>query len=320
MAGALTDALTALANGGPGPRLPVHIAAPDIRRWMDGNAARGAWSFAAEAPGPHVCVVALTHGNEIGGAVVLDRWLRHELRPVAGRLSLIFANLDAYARFDAQDPTASRFLEQDLNRVWDPEMLDGAGRSAELRRARVLRPLLDSADVVLDLHSMLWPADPLLLVGAHASEGLALALGEPGLVVSDPGHEAGRRLIDYAAEAGQRGVLLEAGNHWERETVALMERVARRMLGICGVLPAMPAPIGPPARLARVTQVVTARSADFAFTRPFRGGEVIAQAGTLIAMDGGVGIRTPHDDCLLVMPNLRAAPGLTAVRFAAFVE
>jgi hypothetical protein len=184
----------------------------------------------------------------------------------------------------------------------------------------VLRPLLDSADVVLDLHSMLWPADPLLLVGAHASEGLALALGEPGLVVSDPGHEAGRRLIDYAAEAGQRGVLLEAGNHWERETVALMERVARRMLGICGVLPAMPAPIGPPARLARVTQVVTARSADFAFTRPFRGGEVIAQAGTLIAMDGGVGIRTPHDDCLLVMPNLRAAPGLTAVRFAAFVE
>ena len=85
MAGALTEALTALANGGPGPRLPVHVAAPDIRRWMDGNAARGAWSFAAEAPGPHVCVVALTHGNEIGGAVVLDRWLRHELRPVAGR-------------------------------------------------------------------------------------------------------------------------------------------------------------------------------------------------------------------------------------------
>ena len=166
MAGALNEALTALASGGPGPRLPVHIAAPDIRRWMDGNAARGAWSFAASVPGPHVCVVALTHGNEIGGAVVLDRWLRHELRPVAGRLSLIFANLDAYARFDAQDPTASRFLEQDLNRDRDPEMLDGAGRSAELRRARVLRPLLDSADVVLDLHSMLWPADPLLLLGA----------------------------------------------------------------------------------------------------------------------------------------------------------
>ncbi len=319
MTGALTDALTALAAGGPGPRLPVHIAAPDIRRWMDGNAARGAWTFAAEAPGPHVCVVALTHGNEIAGAVVLDRWLRQQLRPVAGRLSLVFANLDAYARFDAHDPTASRFLEQDLNRVWDRDMLDGPGRSSELRRARALRPLLDSADVVLDLHSMLWPADPLLLVGAEASEALALSLGSPPLVVSDPGHEAGRRLIDYAAEAGQRGVLLEAGNHWERETVALMERVARRLLGLCGVLPVMPAPPGPPPRLARVTRAVTARGVDFAFTTPFRGGDVIPLAGTLIASDGGTEIRTPHDDCLLVMPSLRTAPGLTAVRFARFV-
>jgi hypothetical protein len=92
------------------------------------------------------------------------------------------------------------------------------------------------------------------------------------------------------------------------------------MLGICGVLPAIPAPAGTPARLARVTQAVTARGADFTFTRPFRGGEVIAQAGTLIAMDGAAEIRTPHDDCLLVMPNLRAAPGMTAVRFAGFVD
>jgi succinylglutamate desuccinylase len=318
MSGTLTDALSALARGGPGPRLPVRIAAPDIRRWMDGNAARGAWSFAAEAPGPHVCVVALTHGNEIGGAIVLDRWLRHELRPVAGRLSLIFANLDAYARFDAQDPTASRFLEQDLNRVWDREILEGPGRSSELRRARVLRPLLDSADIVFDMHSMLWPADPLLLVGGQASEGLAMALGTPPLVVSDPGHEAGRRMIDYAAGAGSRGVLLEAGNHWERETVTLMESTARRMLALCGTLPG-PVPAAVPARLARVTQAITARSADFAFLQPYRGGDVIAEAGTLIAFDGETEIRTPHDDCLLVMPSLRSAPGLTAVRFAQFV-
>ncbi len=321
MAGTLTDALSALATGEPGPSLPVHIAAPDLRRWMDGNAARGAWSFTAEAPGPHVCVVALTHGNEIAGAIVLDRWLRQELRPVAGRLSLVFANLDAYARFDARDPTASRFLEQDLNRVWDPEMLDGPGRSSELRRARALRPLLDSADVVLDLHSMLWPADPLLLVGGGAaSEALALALGTPPLVVSDPGHEAGRRLIDYAAQVGRRGVLLEAGHHWERETVSLMERVARRMLMLCGVLPGAPPAVSPAPRLARVTRAVTARGVDFAFSQPVRGGDVIARAGTLIARDGEIEIRTPHDDCLLVMPSLRTAPGLTAVRLAAFVD
>jgi len=41
---------------------------------------------------------------------------------------------------------------------------------------------------------------------------------------------------------------------------------------------------------------------------------------TLIALDGEDEIRTPHDDCLLVMPSLRAMPGETAVRLARFVE
>ncbi len=313
----LDPALAALAIGHPGPGLPVRITAPDLRPWVEGNVARGAWSFQAELPGPHVAVMALNHGNEIAGAILLDRWLRAGMRPVAGRLSLVFANLDAYARFTADDPTASRFLEQDFNRIWDREWLDGPGRSSELRRARVLRPLLESADVVLDLHSMLWPSDPLLLVGTTGSEGLALSLGVPPLVVSDPGHEAGRRLIDHLGQQGRRGVLLEAGSHWEPETVALMERTAQRMLLACGLLPG-PLP-AIPSRLARVTRAVTARDVDFAFIRPYRGGDVVPAAGTLVALDGEMEIRTPHDDCLLVMPSLRTAPGLTAVRFAKFV-
>ena len=313
----LDPALAALATGHPAPRLPVRIAAPDLRRWVDGNVARGVWSFEAQAPGPHVAVVALNHGNEIAGAILLERWLRAGLRPAAGRLSLIFANLDAYARFSPDDPTASRFLEEDFNRIWDRELLDGPGRSSELRRARVLRPLLEGADVVLDLHSMLWPSDPLLLIATTAAERLALSVGTPPLVVCDPGHEAGRRLIDHLGVHGRKGLLLEAGSHWEAATVELMEEAALRLLTLCGLLPGV-APTRA-ARLARVTQAVTARTADFGFLRPWRGGEVIPAAGTLVALDGAREIRTPHDDCLLVMPSLRTAPGLTAVRFARFL-
>ena len=312
----LDHALAALATGHPGPVLPVRISAPDLRPWVEGNVARGAWSFVADAPGPHVAVVALTHGNEIAGAIVLEQWLRAGLRPSVGRLSLVFANLDAYARFSPDDPTASRFLEQDFNRIWDREWLDGTARSSELRRARVLRPLLEEDDVVLDLHSMLWPSDPLLLVGSPKSEALALSLGVPPLVVSDPGHEAGKRLIDHLGQQGGRAVLLEAGSHWEPDTVALMDQSARRMLVVCGLLPgSVPATLS---RLARVTRAVTARSADFGFMRPWRGGDVVPAAGTLVALDGELEVRTPHDDCLLVMPSLRTAPGLTAVRFAKF--
>ena len=258
--------------------------------------------------------------EDFAGAILLDRLLREGLRPLSGRLTLIFANLDAFSRFDADDPTASRFLEEDLNRVWDIATLEGPRRSAELRRARALRPVLDGADVILDLHSMLWPADPLLLVGGpQDSVRLAMELGEPALVVADHGHQTGRRMIDYGHFAvpgsGRRSVLLEAGWHWEAETVQRMESATRRLLALLGLAPgpvrALPAP-----RLARVTQTITARTADFSFTQPWRGGTVIPKRGTVIAMDGDEVIRTPHDHCMLVMPSLIASAGHTAVRLA----
>ena len=74
-----------------------------------------------------------------------------------------------------------------------------------------------------------------------------------------------------------------------------------------------------PPRLAEVTRTITARTPGFAFVRPFRGGDVVPQRNTLIALDGETEIRTPHDNCLLVMPSLRSMPGQTAVRLARFV-
>ena len=43
---------------------------------------------------------------------------------------------------------------------------------------------------------------------------------------------------------------------------------------------------------------------------------MIPRRGTLIARDGDAEIRTPHADCMLVMPNLLPQPGQTAVRLA----
>jgi hypothetical protein len=68
--------------------------------------------------------------------------------------------------------------------------------------------------------------------------------------------------------------------------------------------------------LARVTHTITARTGEFTFTRPWRGGEVVAERGTLLARDGGEELRTPHDRCLLVLPSLMTQPGHTAVRLA----
>lgn len=312
------------------PDFPVNIRPPDIRRWLAGNSGiPGAWTFAAAAPGPHVAISAVVHGNEIAGAIILDRLLRAGLRPARGRLTMIFANLDAFTRFDPDDPTATRFLDEDLNRVWDPSLLDGPRRSAELRRAREMRPLIDTVDILVDLHSMLWPSDPLVLVGeTEKAARLALAIGVPETVVSDAGHVGGRRLIDYPRFATDgttpAAVLVEAGAHWEDATVTRMEQVCARLLHHAALLaPGAPLPPIDPAPLPRravVTQTVTAATRSFTFLRDFRGGEVIRQRNTLIAMDGEEEIRTPHDDCLMVMPTPMVPRGHTAVRLARFID
>ncbi len=312
------------------PQFDVHISAPDLSPWLHGNCGiQGFTSYTAARSGPHVALLALVHGNEISGAIALDRLLRARLRPERGRLTFGFANLDAFARFDRAHPTASRFVDEDLNRLWDAAMLDGPRQSCELDRARRMRPLIDTVDVLLDLHSMLWPAGPLILSG-DTSKGrdLGLAIGMPELVVGDAGHVAGRRVIDYGRFADpatpQAAVLVEAGQHWEAATVDMaLASVAGllRHLGMASDHPALPARLGSScARFAQVTMAVTAATSGFGFVQAFRGGDVVPRRNTLIGMDGTTEVRTPHDDCLLIMPSLRPSRGHTAVRLARFVD
>ena len=182
---------------------------------------------------------------------MLDRLLRAGLAPQRGRLTFGFANLAAFDRFDAAQPTASRFVDEDMNRLWDA---GGAGRRAPLRSNLTargqMRPLIDTVDVLLDLHSMLWPSEPLMLSGGTA-KGRALARGDrrPPLVVADRGHVSGRRLIDYGRfrRSGRAavGVLVEAGQHWEPTTVEMtLASVAGllRHLGMAARPPALPPP------------------------------------------------------------------------------
>jgi hypothetical protein len=171
---------------------------------------------------------------------------------------------------------------------------------------------------------MLWPSDPLFIAGpgARAWE-LARELGSPPLVVCDEGHAAGMRLIDHAHFGkAATAVLLEAGQHWEPESLEQMERTAAlllRRLGMAREGAAIAADASAPAgRIARVTRTVTAQTDGFGFLRSFRGGEVVGERNTLIALDGDAEVRTPHQDCLLVMPSPRVMRGHTAVRLARF--
>lgn len=301
---------------------PVLLEAPDIGRWEDGNTGVAyVHAFDSGQPGPDVLLTALVHGNEYAGARVLCDLLALEFRPDRGRLTLAFCNVAAFQRFDRCRPDASRFVDEDMNRVWSPARLLGPEESAELVRARELLPFVERCTHLLDLHSMHEPAPPLLVTGPLAHDiRFAQALGCSGQVMVDEGHADGVRMRDY--ESGRRvSLLLEAGQHWDPQSECVARDVTMRFLASAGAIAAerviadwtIPAPPSLPA--VHVTHRVVARSADFAFLGQWRGGEVIARAGTPIARDGAEVVRTPYDECVLVMPSLRQlAPGVTTVR------
>lgn len=322
----------------PMTRDPMELAPPDIAPYKQGNTGIDyVTTFKAAQPGPHVMVSALVHGNELCGAIALDALFRAGVRPRRGRLTLGFMNPAAFARFDPQEPSASRFVEEDLNRQWSESVLAGEGDSLELRRARELRPMIDTVDLLLDLHSMQEACAPLAMAGPLAKgRALARAVGVPAIVVSDAGHAGGRRLRDYGAfaEAGseKNALLVECGQHWARTSAEVAQEVTQRFLVQSGVIAPNLASAqldpgagrnlepAPPQRFIEVTEAVTMTTGEFHFTEAFRGLEVIEKAGTVIGADGDRPVVTPYDDCVLIMPTRRRVPGQTAVRFGRYIE
>ncbi|RPH39277.1 MAG: succinylglutamate desuccinylase, partial [Burkholderiales bacterium] len=277
-------------------------------------------------------------GNELCGAIALDGLLDDlqagRLRPRRGSLTLAFANVAAYARWDTADPDRSRYVDEDYNRVWADAALDGPRDSVELRRARQLRPFVDAADFLLDIHSMHEPCRPIMVCGATGRGGdksaaFARRLGVPGDLLVDTGHPAGLRMIErgpFGDPADPRtALLIECGQHWERAAADVAVDTMLRFLSVAGTLDAdTVAPrlrVQPPSvqRLVRVTEAVVARSLDFRFVGPFTGLEVIAKRGDPIAIDGDTVFRAPYDDTVLVMPSMaHLKVGTTMVRLGRY--
>ena len=308
------------------------LTPPDIERWRRGDSGiEFVHRLSGPRPGPNALITALMHGNEACGAVALLRLLETPPALECGSLTLAFANVAAYARIDRRRPEEGRFVDEDMNRLWTRERLEGQAKSVELARARLLRPFADAADYLLDLHSMMEGRIPLALAGT-ARKGMRLArrVGFPATVVADPGHAGGVRLRDYdgfGEEAGEKAALLvECGQHFARESAEVALEAALRFLAAIGMLAPeeLALRLGkrplPPQRFIEVTHVVTIATDAFAFVVPCDSLRPIAKAGTLIARDGEREVVTPYDECVPIMPARALKRGLTAVRLGRIVR
>jgi predicted deacylase len=311
----------------------IELAPVDIEPYRKGNTGIPFMTtFDSGKPGPHVMVMAVTHGNELCGAIAVDWLFKQDARPLQGKLSLGFLNWRAYQSFDPADPFASRFVEEDINRVWDASTLDGDRVTVETTRAREVRPLLDQVDLLLDIHSMTLTAAALMLCGPHKKgRELAKAVGIPEYVVCDKGHAAGRRMRDYGGfgdpNSPKNALLVECGQHWEKNSGVVAHDVMLRFLGHTGTVSAdfvtanLKNPALPQQKIIEVSGPYTIEDEKpFNWKEEYVGFEVIEKAGTVLGWDGGKEVGTPYDNCVLIMPNRIKAKGHSAVRFGRYVE
>jgi predicted deacylase len=303
---------------------PIEFAFPELRRW-EKAAAPYIHVLESGKPGPTVMVTALTHGNEVSGAVVVDALLAAGLKPRKGTLIFSFNNIEAYHSFDAKTPFKSRLVDEDFNRTWG--RLDQPANTVETRRAQVVKPFIERADLLLDLHSMHDDGVPLMLAGP-LDKGVALAkkVGAPVDIIRDAGHAAGMRMRDYGGfgdpKSSKNALLIETGQHWRASSVTVAKDVTARFLAETGIVEAADLPAGwkqptpSKQRVVEVTHAVATKRGNFIPVRHFEGQEMIAEAGTVLGHDDGEPVTTPYDNCVLVMPssNRPLRPGVTVVR------
>ncbi len=99
----------------------------------------------------HLVIGAIIHGDEVGSlpaVVSLIEALNTGTKHYGGRLTIFLGNPEASA-------ADRRFLDADLNRVF----IDEPPPCHEGHRARELKPMLDAADVFVDLHQTILDTD-----------------------------------------------------------------------------------------------------------------------------------------------------------------
>jgi predicted deacylase len=270
----------------------------------------GVWSVGADAPGPHVAITGLVHGDEPCGRFAIEKLRAAGIAPARGRLSLALINLGAEAE-------QRRYLDRDMNRLWSDADIEADRTSREAARARELRSWLATVDLLLDLHTTAFARRPFfVLADMPKTRALADAMAWPDAQQLMPGGCAeGRHLIDYGRfsdEVGPAAVVVECGRHGDAAADEVALRAAKRFLSVTGVAKIADAPEpAPQIERFRIGPPCIARHDDFRPLIPL-GGFVDVAAGEIVATDGGQPVRAPFAAVVL---SPRPAPPAGTIAF-----
>ena len=310
---------------------PVELINPDISPYKRSNTGIDyVITLDSGLSGPHVFISSIVHGNEPCGALAIDWFLKNDYRPLSGKLTLGFMNVEAYLAFDPQNPNRTRWVEEDFNRLWAEGVLEDPKRkrTSEFLRANEVKNIVSQVDYLLDIHSMQKPCVPLMMAGM-LNKGIDLArdVGMRMPTISDSGHNEGMRMRDYLGfsniESQKNALLVECGQHWAKSSEIVAIETMIRFLRTTSIMDKNFADdfiyhnqtLDFQNDVYKVGKIITIKSENFKFEQDWQGFETLKK-GVLIGKDDQEDIRAPYKETILIMPSKRLFPGKTAVRLA----
>lgn len=262
--------------------------------------------FKGAEPGPKLLAFGAIHGDEPCGSIALQRFIDEGHKLVRGTLTLVpICNPKAFAE-------NIRYTEANLNRVF---YRSESPTTYEASLAQELIPLVLEADMLLDLHSFHGDGNPYLFLDYDTPGNRQLAqavdipqwvVGWPDLYAANPELNSGDT-VGFACANGKAAILVECGQHKDKEAPFVAYNCLRRMLHALDVLPFENFTLPRSPACSRMTHVVVCDK-DGRFVQSWRNFDEITEGAPVIAYEDGSVLKAPQDG-YIILPRNHATKG-----------
>jgi len=171
------------------------------------------WQIKGQEIGPHIMILGGVHGNEKTGVAVIKNlyeiFSEGREKIIRGTLTFGLGNEEAI-QSNERGTNGSN-----LNRLFTKTCLSQPAEDFyESRRAHDLAPLLETADILLDLHATFSKSKPFFACAASVNHQKIFRWFEADIILTDPNFIVGgeRATTDeYVEDCGGIGICFEAG-------------------------------------------------------------------------------------------------------------
>lgn len=293
------------------------------------------------AHGPKLLVLGAVHGNEVCGTRAIER-ICNEID--AGLLSIscgmvTFVPITNPLAYIRQQRAGDRNLNRNLRTT-------GVPQDFEDKLANALCPLLESHDVLLDLHSFHTGGEPFAMLGpannrgelepfdkACEEEALARRLGprrivegwldtyargvkkrtanasaseRANMLSTDPAYGVGT--TEYMRSRGGYAITLECGQHAAAEAPEVAYQAIKNSLAHLGLSPLKPPAARADLEVLKISEVIDRNHLEDSFVRAWASFDRVMVGELIGSRHDGSEVRAERDGYIL-FPNPNALPG-----------